>query len=143
VSTHDLATLAGWWDGSDIREKHALGLLDDPAADQASAARAHEKIMMLDLLRSEGLLSEAFDLSEPMPVALAAAVHGFVCSTPALLALVQADDLAGETVGINLPGTDRERPNWRRRIGGEITELCRTPLARAILSAMRPRAIPA
>ena len=24
VSTHDLATLAGWWDGTDIDEKHAL-----------------------------------------------------------------------------------------------------------------------
>src|SRR5208283_2156028 len=30
VSTHDLATLAGWWDGSDIAEKRALSLLADP-----------------------------------------------------------------------------------------------------------------
>jgi glycogen debranching enzyme GlgX/4-alpha-glucanotransferase len=143
VSTHDLATLAGWWDGSDISEKHALGLLDNVAADMAWTARTQEKTMLLDLLRSEGLLSQEVDPRQPMPIAFAAAVHAFVCSTPALLALVQADDLAGATVGINLPGTNQERPNWRRRLDGDITELCSTPLARAILSAMRPRAVPA
>ena len=72
-------------------------------------------------------------------VALAAAVHAFVAATPSLLALVQADDLAGETVGVNLPGTDRERPNWRRRLDVDVATLCQTPLARAILAAMHAR----
>ncbi len=139
VSTHDLPTLTGWWNGSDIREKHSLGLLDDRQADHADNERMREKIMLLDLLRQDGLLSGEVDTSAPMPDAVAAAVHGFVCATPALLALVQADDLAGETVAVNLPGTDRERPNWRRRLGLDVDELCRTPLAEAILSAMRPR----
>jgi 4-alpha-glucanotransferase len=67
-------------------------------------------------------------------------VHAFLASTPALLALVQADDLAGETVGLNLPGTDRERPNWRRRVDVDVSILCQTPLARAILAALASRA---
>ena len=34
VSTHDLPTIAGWWTGADIAEKHSLGLLEtDDAAD--------------------------------------------------------------------------------------------------------------
>jgi len=143
VSTHDLPTLAGWWNAADIREKHALGLLDDLAAEQADIARAAEKTTLLALLRHEGLLVEDVDIRQPMPIPLAAAVHGFVCSTPSLLALVQADDLAGATVAVNLPGTDRERPNWRRRPDTDVTELCGTKLARAILSAMRARAVPA
>ena len=98
--------------------------------------------MLINLLGSEGLLNEEVDPRQAMPVGFAAAVHAFVCSTPALLALVQADDLAGATVGINLPGTNQERPNWRRRLDCDITELCSTPLARAILSAMRPRGVP-
>jgi 4-alpha-glucanotransferase len=139
VSTHDLATLAGWWNGTDIAEKRALSLLDDPAAEHA---RTEEKTALIVLLRQENLLDEDVDPLGPMPLALAAAVHAFVAATPALLALVQADDLAGETVGINLPGTDRERPNWRRRLDVDVSELCQTPLARAILSAMRSRAVP-
>jgi glycogen debranching enzyme GlgX len=137
VSTHDLATLAGWWNGTDIAEKRALSLLDDP---HAEADRAAEKADLIALLQAEDLLEEAVDLSQPMPAEVAAAIHGFVSATPSLLALVQADDLAGETVGVNLPGTDRERPNWRRRLDPDIAELCRSPLARAILAAMRARA---
>jgi len=140
VSTHDLPTLAGWWNSADIREKHGLGLLDDAAAEALEIERAQAKTMLLDLLRSEGLLSGDVDIRQPMPVAVAAAVHGFVCSTPALLALVQADDLAGATVAVNLPGTDKERPNWRRRLDPDVATLCRAPLAEAILSALRPRA---
>ena len=30
--------------------------------------------------------------------------------------MVQAEDLAGLRVGVNLPGTDQERPNWRLRL---------------------------
>ncbi len=137
VSTHDLATLAGWWNGADIAEKQTLLLLDDPEAKQNRAA---EKAELIALLRAEGLLEEIVDLAQPMPPALAAAVHAFVSATPSLLALVQADDLAGERVAINLPGTDRERPNWRRRLDPDLSDLCQSPLARAILAAFRARA---
>jgi glycogen debranching enzyme GlgX len=136
VSTHDLATLAGWWNGADIAEKRSLGLLDDPAAEQT---RTREKAEMIALLRHESLLTEDVDPQRPMPLSFAAAIHAFVSATPSLLALVQADDLAGETVGVNLPGTDRERPNWRRRLNVDIADLCQTPLARAILAAMGAR----
>jgi glycogen operon protein len=136
VSTHDLPTLAGWWNGADIAEKRALSLLDDPNAEQARAA---EKAALIALLRAEFLLGSDVDPSQPMPVAVAAAIHAFVSATPSLLALVQADDLAGETAAVNLPGTDRERPNWRRRLSCDVSELCRTPLAQAILAAMQAR----
>jgi glycogen operon protein len=139
VSTHDLATLAGWWDGADIAEKRALSLLDDPHAEQA---RAEEKSALVALLQQEGLLTEDIDPRDPMPMAFAAAVHAFVAATPALLALVQADDLAGETVAVNLPGTDKERPNWRRRLDMDVSPLFQTPLARAILGALQSRAAP-
>lgn len=142
VSTHDLPTLAGWWDAADIREKRALGLMDAPVAELAELDRAREKAALLGLLRQEGLLAEDVDPGRAMPVSVAAAVHGFVCATPALLALVQADDLAGATAAVNLPGTDAERPNWRRRLDPDVADLCRAPLARAILCAMRERARP-
>jgi glycogen debranching enzyme GlgX len=137
VSTHDLATLTGWWNGTDIAEKRALMLLDDQGADQIRAA---EKADLLALLRAEGLLTDDVDPSRPIPPAVAAAIHAFVSATPSLLALVQADDLAGETVAVNLPGTDRERPNWRRRLDPYVSDLYQSPLARAILAAMRARA---
>lgn len=137
VSTHDLPTLAGWWTGTDIAEKRALGLALDPDADEV---RAREKAELIAQLQGEHLLAEGdIDLVAPLPIAVSAAVHAFVSATPSLLTLVQADDLAGELVAVNLPGTDKERPNWRRRLDRDVAELCKTPLAQAILGVLRDR----
>lgn len=141
VSTHDLPTVAGWWSGADIAERHTLGLLDDAAA--ARADRAADKAELIGQLRADGLLTgpdPAVDAA--LPDTVAAALHGFVAATPAMLALVQADDLAGATEAVNLPGTDQERPNWRRRLDPPVETLCETPLARDILAVMRDRAEP-
>jgi glycogen operon protein len=35
--------------------------------------------------------------------------------------MLQIDDLLGERNAVNLPGTDRERPNWRRRLARDAT----------------------
>jgi glycogen operon protein len=142
VSTHDLPTLAGWWIGADIAEQQAIGILDGEAAQMARAAREADKARLVDLLQAEGLLDGAPAFDAPLPAEAAGAVHAMIAATPALLALVQADDLAGETEAVNLPGTDRERPNWRRRLRLEVDALCTSPIARAVLAAMRadPRA---
>ena len=116
AATHDTAPLAGWWQGTDIDERAALGLLDPPAATAERLARAAEKADLLALLAAEGFPSPEGDLL--------AAVQALLLRTPCRFLLVQADDLAGETIGVNLPGTDRERPNWRRRLGVDVAALC-------------------
>ena len=113
AATHDLPTLTGWWQGTDIDERAALGLLDAAAEAAERQARAAEKAELLDLLAAEGLPAEP----------LVAAVHALLARTPCRLVLLQADDLAGELVGVNLPGTDRERPNWRRRLRVDVAGL--------------------
>jgi glycogen operon protein len=134
VSTHDLPTLAGWWQGADIAERKALGLVDAAAAE---AARAADKAALVAALRQEHLLTKAVDLAGPLTPALCAAVHALIAATPALLALVQADDLSGETLAVNLPGTDHERANWRRRLRADVASLFGSDAARLVLAAMR------
>jgi glycogen operon protein len=135
VSTHDLATLAGFWAGEDLAERAALGLLADAGA--ALADRAADRAALCALLAAEGLLPAGVGPETPMDDALAAAIHELVARTPAALMLVQAEDLAGETVAVNLPGTDRERPNWRRRLTVPVEALAALPRARAVLDALR------
>ena len=141
VSTHDLPTLAGWWIGADIAERVALGLSDEATAVTAREARRREKTIAVAALAAQGLIpaAETHDLSAPMPVELAAAFHAFIGATPCVLDLVQADDLAGETVAVNLPGTDTERPNWRRKVEIDAEALWATTLGQAILRALRER----
>ena len=52
------------------------------------------------------------------------------------MASVQFEDLAGETIATNLPGTDRERPNWRRRLGSDVEALLAGARASAIIEAL-------
>jgi glycogen operon protein len=107
-------------------------LADLPAA---LAERERDRAALCALLAAEGLLPDGADGA--MGDALAAAIHALVARTPAALMLVQAEDLAGETIGVNLPGTDRERPNWRRRLPADAKDLPALPRARAILEALR------
>ena len=133
VATHDIPTLAGWWEGADIAERESLGLLDAAGAAEARAERAAERGTLLATL---GLESHG---QARLPAGIAAAIHAYVARTPSLMLLLQAEDLAGERVGVNLPGTDRERPNWRHRMAPEAGSLCESPLARAILAAVAAR----
>ncbi|MGJ0454890.1 MAG: glycogen debranching protein GlgX [Methylocystis sp.] len=136
VSTHDLPTLEGWWAAADIAEKQALGLIAPAAAEAARAARCAEKDALLDALRAQALIDDSHHSSDAFDDALALALHAFIARTPSLLAMAQLDDLAGETHAINLPGTDRERLNWRRRLPGSVNALVDSRRARAILAGL-------
>ena len=125
VSTHDLPTFAGWQQGADIAEQAELGLMADPAP--ALARRADEQAALADAFRQEGI---------SLPGA-AAAAHAYVAASPAGLVLAQVDDLDGATQAVNLPGTDTERPNWRRKLATPVPGLLQTPQAEAILEALR------
>ena len=127
AATHDVATLRGWWEEADIAERAALGLLDAAGAEAERAGRARERDALLARLHAEGI----------DPTDLLVAVHALLARTPCELVLVQADDLAGELHAVNLPGTDRERPNWRRRLAPPLPDLLETPEARAVFDALR------
>jgi glycogen debranching enzyme GlgX/4-alpha-glucanotransferase len=137
VSTHDLPTLAGWWEGTDIEERLALGFEDAAAASVARERREEEKAQLISALVEQGLLEARPSLESALPQEVLVAVHRFVARTESMLALTQLDDLAGEIVAVNLPGTDRERPNWRRRIALSVEEVLASDSATPAMTAMR------
>ncbi|MCB8874510.1 glycogen debranching protein GlgX [Acidisoma silvae] len=141
VSTHDLPTLAGWWEGADIIERQRLHLSDDAATAQALSQRDAEKHTALAALAGQGLLDdvEAIDRVAPMSDAVAAAFHAYIGRTASVLDLVQADDLGRETEALNLPGTDQERPNWRRKVMLPAAELWDNALGVMIKTSIEGR----
>ncbi|MDX7950965.1 glycogen debranching protein GlgX [Lichenihabitans sp. Uapishka_5] len=110
VATHDLAPLAGWWRSRDTDERLRTGQIDEAAAAAARDERVRERVMLAEAV-GQPQLAEGDDFP-----ALSRAVHDFVADAPSMLVVTQAEDLVGEEEGVNLPGTDRERPNWRRRL---------------------------
>jgi glycogen operon protein len=136
VATHDLPTLAGWWRGSDLAERLALGLLTLAEAGAAIAARLDEKRGLAAALLSAGLIPFAPAADAPLDDSTAAAVHALVGGASSILASAQFDELVGETIATNLPGTDHERPNWRLKSGGNVAAAFAGHRARAILAAL-------
>lgn len=139
VTTHDLPTLAGWWAGEDIDERRALDLISDSEELATRAERQREKRALLDALRKAGALDAAIDPQGPYDPRLAVAAHAFVAATPSTIALAQAEDCVGETVAVNLPGTNRERPNWRRRLDADVAAILSSP---ALVPLLRRAAAP-
>jgi glycogen operon protein len=135
VATHDLATLAGWWQGADIAERLTLGLLTLAKAGEAIAARREEKRALLRALAAAGFIVSQIE-DAPLPDATAIAVHALVSGSASTFAHAQFDDLVGETVATNLPGTDHERPNWRLKVGPDVAATFASHRAQAILAAL-------
>ena len=155
VNTHDLATLAGWWEGRDITLRRELGLIEtDEEVAQAREDRAGERAQLVRLLVGEGVLDSAAvggaahgatsgGLHGDVPNALGAdaldgltlrtAVHAVLRRAPSWLVGLALEDLVGETDPVNLPGVGPDRfPSWTRRLRVALEEAARDPgVARA------------
>ena len=68
---------------------------------------------------------------------LLADAHAFVAKTPCPVMLVQADDLSLETEALNVPGTDKERANWRRRLSANTDRLAGLGAAKRVVAAVQ------
>ena len=62
--------------------------------------------------------------------------HAYVAKTPCAIMLIQADDLSLETEALNVPGTDKERPNWRRRLSVNTDRLPELDTSKSVVSAI-------
>ena len=132
--THDLPTIADYWTFGDIARRAALGLYRDPAAKDAAERERHEDRWKLMALMSEcGVLP-------PDPEntgAIADALHTLVARTPSMIAIVQLDDVLGETEPANIPGTDAQYPNWRRKMSQSLEEIAHDPRLARLTQTMR------
>jgi len=114
LNTHDLATFASFWEGRDVDDRLALGLVDEQEARRQRAERRRLTRLLTDQFRAEGHLPRRGPKVAPTAQASAAA-HAHLAAGPARMQIVNLEDLWGETEPQNRPGTYRDRPNWRRR----------------------------
>jgi 4-alpha-glucanotransferase len=117
VTTHDLPTLYGYWEGRDIAAKTELGLFpSDEIRNRQISERRRDKILLLQALKSEGVLPETYPVDEAekqaMISTLCLAIYKFLAQTPCRLLAVSLDDIIGAMNQQNMPGTIDTYPNW-------------------------------
>ncbi|NUQ64597.1 MAG: 4-alpha-glucanotransferase [Pirellulales bacterium] len=123
VNTHDMAPFMSFWTGLEIDDRLDLGLLDEKGAQEAREERSVLRQALAALLRQRGLLApESLDPAEVLEACLA-----LLGSSPAPIVLVNLEDLWGETLPQNTPGTLQERPNWRRKARYSFEQFCEMP----------------
>lgn len=141
ANTHDLPTFAAWCDGDDLALRARLGLLAEDELPAARAERHADLSALEERLRAEGILPEG--IGEPQVAELRGAVDTFLCRTPAALAGLSLDDLAGEREPVNVPGVGLlDYPSWSRRMARTVEDLAADPavgLSLAAAARLRPR----
>lgn len=130
MNTHDMPTFAAHWQGLDIDDRLDLKLLSPR---QAHAERHHRKLLRQSLqqfLRRHKFLKSR----HPSHADVFQAVIAWLASSPAEFVQVNLEDLWGEILPQNVPGTTHERVNWRRKTRLTLDALFTEPV---VLGAIR------
>jgi 4-alpha-glucanotransferase len=139
TGTHDLPPLAAWLEGEDIALHQRLGLLDAETARRTREARDYGIEALQRALRAHGDLAD--DASDTESVVLAA--YRYLAASPARIVMLQIEDAIGERSPVNIPGTNREYPNWRRKLRDDLETIAsdgRLERFAGVLRNFRPRA---
>lgn len=135
VTNHDVPTLADWWQGSDLQRRRELGLIaDEDALAQQQGQRDTDRRQLLAWLEDNSLLPES--VGEHLDMALCSAVHQGCARGASRLLLLQLEDLQLLAEPVNIPGTWREYPNWRRKQAEPAPEIFARPEVQALLAAV-------
>jgi 4-alpha-glucanotransferase len=127
ISTHDLPTLRGYWQGEDLQLGETLGFY--PSEQSVAAAwqqRMQSKQQLLDALHRHGCMAKnaarrAAGL--PMSYPLSRGIQRYLASSGSELLGLQPEDWLDMSTPVNVPGTDKEYPNWRRKLSLTLEEL--------------------
>jgi 4-alpha-glucanotransferase len=110
TTTHDLPTLAGFEAGRDIEARKEAGLVDEFAYQQQWSARRSEIERLTEALERAGCAHDPLK---------------FILTAPCVLAIINQEDLTGETEQQNLPASTWQHPNWRRKMRVNVEEFGR------------------
>ena len=129
VTTHDMPTLRSYWEGRDIDLRRRLNLFPTVEIEHdVIREREHDREALLSALEAQGLKpARPSTPAEPWSADLAQALHLYLARSATALVALQLEDLLGMVDPVNVPGTDREYPNWQRKLSADIEDMAVRP----------------
>jgi 4-alpha-glucanotransferase len=121
VTTHDLPTVTGLWDGSDLEARRRFGLPADPAASEA----------LVESLRRGG--GPPRDADAPAAVLHA---HRLLAASRCALLTATLEDVAQVRERPNQPGSGAKSPNWSLALPLSRERLEALPMARELAAIL-------
>jgi 4-alpha-glucanotransferase len=142
LTTHDMPPLRSYWERLDIELRRELGLYPGPEVEQqVRRERDADRAALLAALEAQGLApAHPRTAQEPFSPELTTSLHRYLARSSAALAALQIEDLLGMSEPVNVPGTDRQYPNWQRKLTLDLDEIVhRTDLAGQFAAIGRER----
>ena len=140
VTNHDVATLAGWWNGTELQLRREMGVSNtSEELDLQIAERQSDKQKLLHWLSNLQLLPTTWkinDVDKSFDLALCGAIGQACARSRAKLVSFQLEDLQLIQTPVNIPGTYREYPNWRRKQIEPVQTLFANTEIQSLLAAM-------
>jgi len=122
LSTHDLPTLSGFWQGQDLTLRTDLNLYPSREfAETDVKERVVDRVAMLNLLEQGNLLPAGMSIDpQGIPTLtpeLSTAIHSLISKSEAKILLLRFEDILAQVEQVNLPGTTQDiYPSWRLRL---------------------------
>lgn len=121
VTTHDLFTIAGLWNGSDLAAQKTLGL--HPNEDGTRK--------ILRRLQKSTRLPANSDVNEAI-----VKTYGLLSQAPSMLKVAAIDDALAVEERPNMPGTTNAWPNWRLSLPEPLESIQKNKLIRKISAVL-------
>src|SRR5262249_39544182 len=124
--THDLPTIAGLWNGSDLDAQRKLGLNPNEEA----LADVRRRFQRMTRVRADAPAERVIERA-----------HGLLADAGSVLVTATLDDPLAVGERPNMPGTIAEWPNWSLALPKPLDAIERRPSALAIarrFAARRP-----
>jgi 4-alpha-glucanotransferase len=123
LNTHDMPPFAAFWQGLDIEERRSIGLLDKASVKEEKNRFIGMKKALITFLQDRDWLHGAED---DIPAILKACLS-FLAASQARIVLINLEDLWLEMQPQNIPSTEKEYPNWRRKTKYTFEQFCQLP----------------
>jgi 4-alpha-glucanotransferase len=121
VTTHDLPTIVGLWNGADLQAQHDLRLQPNTAGLEEIRQRLQEMTG----------LPEAAAVDE-----VVLRTHQLLAEAPSAVIMATLEDALAVAQRPNMPNTTEEWPNWSRPLPCPLEEIERHPLVQAVATAL-------
>jgi 4-alpha-glucanotransferase len=139
VTTHDLPTLHGWWEGRDLELRDRLQLFPgEEIRRHVYEERVRDRTQMIAALAAEGVQSTpGHDAAAGFSASLAHDIQLYLAKSAAGLVVLQIEDLVGMTDPVNVPGTSHEHANWQRKVTADVEDALGRESTRRLFADVR------